>query len=332
MLRQTRARLANEAATWRHLGLIDASLAERLAERYDARGTAGATLLRWLGFFGMFWLASAILGFIGVVAASAGYFGSAVFLTVAAGATGWVGGRLAIDPRRRFPVLGSALLTVSLVGVYGALALFVLAFGGRLERTYGVLLFVVSAAAFAVAYRFRLRWPLLLALLLFFHAVGSWHAYAGHGAYFASIADERLMALVALFAAGFGWYHESKLEEGRLARHVGFGGLYLIFGLLYLNLSLWFLTLPHPLSNPTRAWVLVFAAAALAQIVAGAAFKDSRFTGFGIVFLSINLYTRFFEYYWDRWSAGVFFAVAGVAALVLGFIFERLGSRPGAAS
>jgi uncharacterized membrane protein len=328
MLRETRARLSNQAATWRHLGLIDAGLAERLAERYDARGTAGAALLKWLGFFGVFLLVCAILGFIGVAAASAGYFGSAVFLAIATAAVGWVGGRLAIDPRRRYPVLGSALLTVSLVGGYGALALFVLGFGGRLERAYGVLLFFVSAAAFFVAYRFRLRWPLLLALLFFFHGVGSWHAYAGHGAYFADIADERLMALVALLAIGFGMYHESTLEEGWLARHVGFGSLYLIFGLLYFNLSLWFLTIP----DPTLAWVLVFAAGAIAQIVAGAAFKDSRFTGFGIVFLSINIYTRFFEHFWDRLSAGAFFAAAGLAALVLGFIFERLGSRPGAAA
>lgn len=325
MLRQTRARLADEAARWRHLGLIDARLAEQLAVRYDA-GAASTNLLKWLGLFGVFLLVCAILGLIGVVAMSIGYFGSAVLLAIATVAAGWVGGRLAIDRRRRYPVLGPALLTVSLAGGYGALVLFVFGLGVQPEQAYSLLLFVVSAAAFVIAYGFRLRWPLLLALLFFFHAVGSWHAYAGHGEYLADIADGRLMALAALLAVGFGVYHESLLEQGRFSRHVGFGGLYLILGLLYLNLSLWLLTIP----TPTLAWVLVFAAAALAQIVAGAALKDSRFTGFGIVFLSINLYTRFFEQYWDRLSAGVFFVGTGLAALVLGFVFERLGNRPGA--
>lgn len=325
MLARTRARLANEAATWRHLGLIDDRLAELLAERYDARGSAGVMLLKWLGFFGIFMLAFSVLGFIGIMVSRAGLLGPAVLVSLAAGGVWWAGARLSVDTRQRYPVLGAALLTVGLVGAYGALALFVEAFGGEFRNVFGKLLIVVAIAALATAYRFRLRWPLLLGLLFFFHAIGSWHAYGGHGAYFAHIVDKRLMALVALGAIGFGVYHESKLEEGPLARHVGFGSLYLIFGLLYLNLSLWFLTVE---GRPTLALVLLFAAAAIAQIVAGAALKDSRFTGFGIVFLSINLYTRFFEHFWDRVSAGTFFALAGLAAVVLGFLFERLGNRP----
>jgi hypothetical protein len=326
MLARTRALLANEAATWRHLGIIDDRLAETLAERYDARGSAGAMLLKWLGFFGIYMLASAILGFVGLMVAQAGLIASAVLLSIAAGAVWWVGARLSVDRRQRYPVLGAALLTVGLLGAYGALALFTAAAGGQLQRVFGDLLFIVAAAALATAYRFRLRWPLLLGLLFFFHAVGSWHGYAGHGAYFADIVDKRLMALVSLGAVVFGVYHESKLEAGPLARHAGFGSLYLIFGLLYLNLSLWFLTIE---GTTTLGWVLLFAAAAIGQIVAGAALKDSRFTGFGIVFLSINMYTRFFEHFWDRLSAGTFFTLAGLAALVLGFLFERRAKSAG---
>ncbi len=50
---------------------------------------------------------------------------------------------------------------------------------------------------------------------------------------------------------------------------------------------------------------------------------DARFTGFGIVFLAINLYTRFFEHFWDRLSAGAFFLIAGALAMLLGYAFER---------
>jgi uncharacterized membrane protein len=328
LLPSTRARLADEAARWRNSGLIDAGLAATLAERYDARGSAGTTLLKWLGFFGVFMLASTILGFVGALAASAGLVAPGVLLAIAACAVGFAGARMAVDPRARHPVMGSALLTVGLVGVYGALVLFALAAGGPFERIYGPLLYGVAALACGVAYRFRLRWPLLLALLFFFHAVGSSNAYGGHGAYFADIVDPRRMAVTALCVAAFGLYHERRLEEDQLGRHVGFGNLYIVFGLLYVNLSLWFLSLRGPefmsLFRPELGWVLLFAGAAVAQIVAGAALKDSRFTGFGIVFLAINLYTRVFERYWDRVSAGTFLAVAGVAALALGFAFERM--------
>ena len=51
--------------------------------------------------------------------------------------------------------------------------------------------------------------------------------------------------------------------------------------------------------------------------------RDGRFTGFGIVFLAINFYTRMFESFWDELSSGMFFLLAGVAALALGMVFEH---------
>lgn len=127
------------------------------------------------------------------------------------------------------------------------------------------------------------------------------------------------MALVALVMIVLGVWHERGLETGPLRRHTGFGALYLIFGLLYLNLSLWFLTLPH---GPLH-WVLVFTGAGIAQIVAGARLYDARFTGFGIVFLAIDLYTRYFEHFWDRLSLGNFFLLGGVLAMAFGYACER---------
>ena len=69
--------------------------------------------------------------------------------------------------------------------------------------------------------------------------------------------------------------------------------------------------------------MLVFTVACIAQIVAGARLKDSRFTGFGIVFLGINLYTRFYEYFWDELSRALFFSLAGLIALALAYVFEK---------
>lgn len=325
MLSRTRERLANEAATWRHLGLIDDRLASVLAERYDARGSMGLLLLKWLAFFGIFMLCSAVIAFVGIVLADASPLVPGLLLAGVAAGLWHLGARLSLDPARRHPLIGAALLTVSLMGLHGALSLVYVGLGGdRYESSVPWLLLLTSAAALATAYRFRLRWPLLLGLMLFFHAVGSWHAYGGHGSYFADIQDERVMAVVALLAAAFGVWHESRLEAERLPQHVGFGGLYIIFGLLYLNLSLWFLSIGW---RAELAWVLVFTAAAIGQIVAGAFLKDSRFTGFGIVFLSIDIYTRFFEHFWDRLEAGSFFTVAGGLALAAGAVFERTAKR-----
>ncbi|HCB14292.1 MAG TPA: DUF2157 domain-containing protein [Gammaproteobacteria bacterium] len=316
----TRDVLTREVIDWHQQGLIDRPLLDTLLPRYETQGRFLAALLKWLGLFAIFQLGLAVLAFIAMMTESA--LVAAVLLGGAGAGLWYFGIQMATDPRQRYPFSGAVLVTASLAAAFGALALLHIATSGENEeQVIPILLLVTAALAALTAYRYYLRWPLLLALLLFFHGAGAWHAYGGHGAYFAYLQDERLIAVVALVAIVLGLWHERRLESGSLRRCAGFGALYLIFGLLYLNLSLWFLTLfGKPLD-----WVLIFTAAGIAQIIAGARLHDARFTGFGIVFLAIDLYTRFFEHFWDRLSAGVFFLLGGALAMALGFACERWG-------
>lgn len=310
--------LVREATGWHQQGLIDRSLLDVMVERHAQRGDILTTLLKWLGLFAILQLGLAVLAFIALMSKSAGV--AALLLGGVSAGLWYFGVRMVIDPRRRYPFTGAVLVTAALAAMFGTFVLLYIALRGEPEgRAIPTLMLLTSVPAALTAYRYRLRWPLLLALLWFFHGLGAWHTYGGHGTYFADIQDPKLMAVIALVAIALGVWHERRLEAGLLRRCVGFGGLYLIFGLLYLNLSLWFLTLPRgPLD-----WVLAFTAAGIVQIVAGARLHDARFTGFGIVFLAINLYTRFFEHFWDRLSAGTFFLLGGALALAFGYVCER---------
>jgi hypothetical protein len=226
---------------------------------------------------------------------------------------------LASNPEQRYSLSGSALLTVGLIGIFGSFTLFFLAFGGEnYQSAYPYFMLVTAAAALVTAYRYGLRWPLALGVLLLFHALGNWHGYAGHGSYVMGIRDERITGIVALVLLSLGVWHESRLERSDECRWVGFGRLFIVFGLLYVNLSAWFLSL-FP-GGP--GWVLALTALALAQLVAGARLRDSRFMGFGVVFLSIDLYTRFYEHFWDSLSKSLFFLLAGLAGIVAGALME----------
>lgn len=318
MLPITRDLLAREVTDWHQQGLIDRPLLDALLSRYETHGRFLAALLKWLGLFAIFQLGLAVLAFIAMMSESALV---AAVLLGGIGVGSWIFGvRMATDPQRSHPFTGSALVTASLAAAFGVFVLLHIALNGHAEgRSIPLIMLLTGILAALTAYRYRLRWPLLLALLLFFHGLGGWHAYGGQGAYFASIQDERLMALAALAAILVGLWHEHWLENGPLWRCVGFGALYLIFGLLYLNLSLWFLTL----FSESLHWVLLFTAASIAQIIAGARLRDARFTGFGIVFLAIDLYTRYFEHFWDQLSAGGFFLLGGALAMACGYLFER---------
>ena len=226
---------------------------------------------------------------------------------------------MAADPQQQYPTSGAVLVTFSLLVGFAALMTAYMVFGGDSPRySVSIIMALTAGAAVFTAYRFGLRWPLLLGVLLAFHALGNMHSYGGHGNYFMGIQDERLTFLVAVISIAFGLWHEHALEQDDERRNVGFGQVYIVFGLLYANMSLWFLSLP----SQELMFTLLFTAAGVAQIVMGGRLHDGRFTGFGIVFLSINIYTRMFEQFWDDLSKGAFFLAAGGIAMAAGIAFE----------
>lgn len=316
----TKLKIAQEVLNWRHEGLIDSKLAELLASRYEAGASLMSTALRWLAFFAVMSLGMSVMSLVGMALGEAALFVAPFLLGGLSIAAWYFGVQMASNPEQRFPLSGTLLATAGLIGLFGAMTVFFFAFGGEeYDTVYPYLMLVIAAASIATAYRYGLRWPLTLGILLLFHAIGNWHAYAGHGAYFLGVRDERVTAIIALITLGLGLWHESRLERGDECRWLGFGHLYILFGLFYVNLCAWFLSLfPGGLG-----WVLAFTVVALAQLVAGAWLRDSRFVGFGVVFLAIDLYTRFYEYFWDSLSKSLFFLLAGLVGAVAGGLMER---------
>lgn len=103
-----------------------------------------------------------------------------------------------------------------------------------------------------------------------------------------------------------------------------------VIGLLYFFIALWIMSIFGNYGDLGQwrqvrqyellHWSLLFGAAAIAAIWYGLKRDDGVLRGFGLTFLFINLYTRFFEYFWDSIHKAVFFAVLAVS-------FWYLGSR-----
>jgi len=75
-----------------------------------------------------------------------------------------------------------------------------------------------------------------------------------------------------------------------------------VVGILYLFLSLWILSIwgHHAEKSDTRLiWSVIFGIAALGSIYHGLRFDNSISKGFGVTFFLINLYTKFFETFWN---------------------------------
>ena len=104
-------------------------------------------------------------------------------------------------------------------------------------------------------------------------------------------------------------------------------------GLTYLFIALWILSI-FGYRDPDAwygispmqqlPWALLFGVAAGVCIYISLKTDDGMLRGFGLTFLAINLYTRFFEFFWDGMHKVVFFVILAVSLAVIGRYAERI--------
>lgn len=104
-------------------------------------------------------------------------------------------------------------------------------------------------------------------------------------------------------------------------------------GLTYLFVALWIMSIfgNYDIDSwygVTRAallpWALLFAVAAIVCIYISLKTDDGMLRGFGLTFLAINLYTRYFEYFWDGMNKVIFFLILAASLAVIGRYAERI--------
>ncbi|MCL2076495.1 MAG: DUF2157 domain-containing protein [Betaproteobacteria bacterium] len=107
-----------------------------------------------------------------------------------------------------------------------------------------------------------------------------------------------------------------------------------VFGLLYLFIALWILSIfgnyddidvwRYARQIELLHWGLLFALAAITAIVYGLKCDDYTSRAFGITFLFINLYTKYFEFFWDATHKAVFFLILAVSFWAIGSRAEKI--------
>jgi hypothetical protein len=109
-----------------------------------------------------------------------------------------------------------------------------------------------------------------------------------------------------------------------------------IMGLLYLFIALWILSIfgnYGDMNNWYQAkqiqlfhWAVLFGIASALAIAHGLKYDDGASRGFGLTFLFINLYTRYFEYFWNVANKFLFFIILAISFWILGSQAEKIWS------
>lgn len=107
-----------------------------------------------------------------------------------------------------------------------------------------------------------------------------------------------------------------------------------IIGMMYLFFSLWLLSVFGNFGTLAEwygvkqislfYWAIVSALACVISIFVGLKYRDDIAREFGITFLFINLYTRYFEYFWDSWHKALFFCVLAASFWIIGRRAEKI--------
>lgn len=108
----------------------------------------------------------------------------------------------------------------------------------------------------------------------------------------------------------------------------------LVMGLLYLFVALWILSIFGNYGDMNVwykvkqielfHWSLLFGFFSVAAFIHGLKYDNVITRGFGLVFLFINLYTRFFEHFWDSTHKAIFFGILGISLWYLGTHAEKI--------
>jgi MFS family permease len=198
------------------------------------------------------------------------------------------------------------------------------------------LLFLIASALYALL---GLWFPSALVWVFGLLSLGAWMGtetgyVSGHGMYFLGMNYPLRFVIFggALTILGIAGEHaSSQLDSSRFkARLFSMSPQTKVIGLLNLFIALWIMSIFGNYGDMTQwqrvrqyelfHWSLLFGAASIAAVWYGLKRDDGVLRGFGLTFLFINLYTRFFEYFWDSIHKAAFFAVLAAS-------FWYIGSR-----
>jgi hypothetical protein len=252
--------------------------------------------------------------------------------------------------RKRYPHRLYRNEAVFVLGVL-ALAAAVVFLGVAIDTGTGhySLLFLLASALYSLL---GLWFPSALVWIFGLLSLGGWMGtetgyVSGHGMYFLGM-NYPLRFVVfggALTALGIAGQHSSSCESAGTSsfrdRLLSMSPQTKTIGLLNLFIALWIMSIFGNYGDITQwygsrqyqllHWSILFGAAAIAAIWYGLKRDDGVLRGFGLTFLFINLYTRFFEYFWDSMHKALFFALLAVSFWYLGSRAEaiwNLGRRP----
>ncbi len=194
---------------------------------------------------------------------------------------------------------------------------------------FSILLLISFCIYGAIGYFCKSKLTWIFAILSLGGWLGAETGYqSGWGAYYLGMNYPLRFVFFGIILTGLTFLNSRK----RLL--VEFGNTNLAMGLLYLFISLWIMSIFGNYGDYSSweliqqselfYWAILFGIVSGLAIYHGIKYENSITKGFGITFLFINLYTRYFEYFWNDLHKALFFAVLAISFWLVGIYAEKI--------
>jgi hypothetical protein len=321
--------ILKEIEEWHNHDIIEEGLYRRLSSMYQENKWDFTTIIKWALIIGAVMIGIGLISFISLVIQSIIF---AILILSALSLSGYYYGfkLKGRDFKYYFPKTGNALIAVSSL-LLGADIFAVNKFLFNEGIHWTTLILVISIIYLFIAYFKENTLVLVFSLLGFAAWFGAFTGYiSAWGAYYLGLNYPMRFALISPIIILIGYFHK-KLD---LSVPESFIRTYYSFGLLFVNLSLWILSIfgyQGGLGNwgfsSNNIELLFFSIVWLTVnaiiFLIGAKFQDKMFVGYAVTFIILNLYTRYFEYFWDKMYKSLFFIVLGGISIIIGLYFEK---------
>ncbi|TWR28387.1 DUF2157 domain-containing protein [Mucilaginibacter achroorhodeus] len=327
--------LNNTIAHWEKENLVDADQAARLRQSYEVKGFDWMRLAKysiWVALFcgaiaiGSLFVNNAVLEWIKTLYDTPDIVISLICGVAAVGLFYLGRQRERRHPEQIFSNEGTIFL-----GVFFT-ACCIAYLGKTFDDGSGhySLLFLISVVVYAfLAYRMQSRLIWLFALVSFGSWFGTETGYQTNWAFY-FLGMNYPLRFVAFGLLLVGACH--LLRNKNWFSH--FWDLTYVVGMLYLFMSLWLLSIFgnygsldtwwHIKQISLYYWGIISAIVAGLFLLYGLKKKDVIAREFGITFLIISIYTKYFEYFWESTNKTLFFAILALSFWLVGRKAEKI--------
>ncbi len=320
---------------WEKEGLIDADLSEKLRGSYEVKGFDWMRLAKysfWIALFcGVIAVGSLIINDTFLTWLKSLYYTPDIVISILSAILAAFSFYFGRRWEKKFPENVFSNEAIIFTGVLFT-ACCIAFLGKTFDNGSGhfSLLFLLSVFVYGVlAYRMDSRLIWLFALV----SLGSWFGTeTGYQTrwsyYFLGLNYPLRFVLFSIVLVSFCFILKNKKW------FAFFWELTYVVGLLYLFMSLWLLSIFGNFGSIDHWWHIkqlslfywgsISLAVAGLFLLIGLKTKDVIAREFGITFLLIFIYTKYFEYFWDHTNKTLFFAILGVSFWLIGRKAERI--------